>query len=88
MISSKLFLLFFVSKRDIYPLGQGQAIVGPQSACAYSTSMLSQYKPQLLYIPTTLVPDTAQTTIKDESTARNNQTSYLFVPRQGTQHYL
>ena len=61
-----------------YPLGQGQAIVRLQPTHAYSTSALYQYKPQLLYIPPPLVPDTAQTTITAELTACNT-THILFI---------
>ena len=51
------------------------------SALATSASMLTKHKPQLLYIPHILVPDTAQT-IKAEPTACTKHTSYLFVLRQ------
>ena len=62
-----------------YSLGQGRAIARPQHARAYSMSTLSQYKPQLLYIPHALVPNTAQTTIKAEPTARNNTPHLIYL---------
>ena len=68
---------------NVYPLHQGQATARPPHIRAYSMSMLAQYKPWLLYIPLTLVPSTAQTTIKAEPTAHNTTTSDLFVPKHG-----
>ena len=72
------------------PYIKATAIVRLQHIRAHCTSVLPQYKPQLLYIPQhysttahTCNWHPAQTTIKAEPTACNKHyTSYLFVPRQ------
>ena len=70
-----------INKLSVYPLGQGQAIARLQPARAHSTSVLSQYQPLLfVHSPLDLFP-AAQTTIKAEPTARNNNKRLIYLYR-------